>query len=212
MRRALGLVELLVVVAILGILAAVLFPVFARSKERAKLTSCASRLRQLAVALNLYRADNDGLGYRWTHDPDHPVALHFPYNSFEPMRDYLEDGKILWCPLASKQPGEIDNAYLYRTWSPDRDGNSVQRHLALKPVSGSVLVFCTNHTQEDLENATAQRGSIPFVREDTSLGIAQAKSILIAYYSSAKWYDTYAPERALMYRFPGEPWPPEPEG
>lgn len=71
-RRAFTLVELLVVTAILALLAGLLLPVFARSRERARLTDCALKLRQFAVALNLYRADNDGRGYRWASDYARP--------------------------------------------------------------------------------------------------------------------------------------------
>lgn len=212
-RRAWGLVELLVVVGILAVLAALLFPAFARSKERAKLTSCGSRLRQFAVALNLYRADHDGLGFRWVYDADHPVAFHFPYNSFEPMKAYLGDGRVLWCPLPSRTSGGVEGAYLYRTWSTEstRAGSRQVRHRPFAPTPGSVLAFCSNHTQEDLANATAQRGSMPFVREDASLSVADAKAVRVMYYSARGWFDASAPGRTPIYRFPGEPWPPTPE-
>jgi prepilin-type processing-associated H-X9-DG protein len=52
-------VELLVVVAILAILASILFPVFARSREKARQIGCASNLRQIGIALRMYRSDND---------------------------------------------------------------------------------------------------------------------------------------------------------
>lgn len=214
MRRAFSLVELLCVVAILAILAALLFPVFARGKERAKLTNCASRLHHLAFALNLYRADHDDRGFQWTYNRASTVPFQYPYNAFGPMRSYLGDGKVLWCPLPSRTSnGRIDSAYHYRTWSTDSvaAGSSIVRHRPFRPVAGSVLVWCSNHTQEDLSNATAQRGSVPYAREDTSLGIAKAGAIQVVHYSSAGWFDTAAAGRTPIYRFPGEPWPPVPE-
>lgn len=53
------LVELLVVVAILGLLAAILFPVFAGVREKSRAASCSSGLRQSAVSFKLYVQDND---------------------------------------------------------------------------------------------------------------------------------------------------------
>lgn len=52
--RAFSLTELLIVVAIITILAVVLFPLFANAKARAAQTSCASNLRQAGIALSLY--------------------------------------------------------------------------------------------------------------------------------------------------------------
>jgi prepilin-type processing-associated H-X9-DG protein len=51
---------LLVVIAIIAILAAILFPVFARAREAARQSSCASNLRQLGMATNMYVQDNEG--------------------------------------------------------------------------------------------------------------------------------------------------------
>ncbi len=61
MKRAFSLTELLVVVAIVAMLAALLFPVVARAKAEGKMTSCASNLHQLYLALDLY-SEGD-----WTH-------------------------------------------------------------------------------------------------------------------------------------------------
>jgi prepilin-type N-terminal cleavage/methylation domain-containing protein/prepilin-type processing-associated H-X9-DG protein len=75
------LIELLVVIAIIAILAAILFPVFARAKEAAKQSGCLSNLRQIGIAMTMYKSDADellpdrrdlkvSLGYRpWTSWP-----------------------------------------------------------------------------------------------------------------------------------------------
>jgi len=58
-RRGFTLIELLVVIAIIAILAAILFPVFARAREKARQASCASNIKQLALAWHMYAQDYD---------------------------------------------------------------------------------------------------------------------------------------------------------
>jgi len=58
-RRGFTLIELLVVIAIIAILAAILFPVFARAREKARQASCQSNVRQGGLALLMYIQDTD---------------------------------------------------------------------------------------------------------------------------------------------------------
>ncbi|HEX8551140.1 MAG TPA: DUF1559 domain-containing protein [Abditibacteriaceae bacterium] len=60
-RRGFTLIELLIVIAIIAILAAILFPVFARARENARRSSCASNLKQLGMGIRMYTDDADGI-------------------------------------------------------------------------------------------------------------------------------------------------------
>jgi len=58
-RRGFTLIELLVVIAIIAILAAILFPVFAKAREKARTTSCLNNLKQLNLGFIQYVQDYD---------------------------------------------------------------------------------------------------------------------------------------------------------
>ena len=95
-RRGFTLIELLVVIAIIAILAAILFPVFARAREKARTASCQSNLKQVALATIMYSQDYDeymiacygadtlpggGVSYsrRWYYQGDSNPGLLYPY-------------------------------------------------------------------------------------------------------------------------------------
>lgn len=60
-KHGFTLIELLVVIAIIAILASILFPVFARAREKARETSCRSNLKQIGLAIHMYATDYDDL-------------------------------------------------------------------------------------------------------------------------------------------------------
>jgi len=59
MKKGFTLIELLVVIAIIAILAAILFPVFAKAREKARQTSCLSNMKQFGLGILQYAQDYD---------------------------------------------------------------------------------------------------------------------------------------------------------
>lgn len=68
MKRGLALIEVLVVCVIVAILAAIVYPVIARAKEKGNEVNCVAQLSQLGKALNLYEVDNGGVIVPLTDD------------------------------------------------------------------------------------------------------------------------------------------------
>lgn len=219
-RRAFSLIELLTVIVIISILAALLFPVFAQSKERAKQTSCQSRLRQLALGLTLYRNDHDGLGYLWTHS-DHS-GYRFPYNSYQGAAAYLKSGDVVWCPEPNADPTQVSawNFYAYKSWLQqigDAEHTNVYRSYA--PQSGGIMVYCANHTSPEkdtrpVESFLVRKGKYLFVRDDLSMGMAEGSRMELWYCGADGCYHSIATPSGKAngvstFRFPGETWPPE---
>ena len=58
-KHGFTLIELLVVIAIIAILAAILFPVFAKAREKARQTTCTNNQKQIATAATMYAQDNN---------------------------------------------------------------------------------------------------------------------------------------------------------
>ena len=95
-RRGFTLIELLVVIAIIAILAAILFPVFARAREKARQTSCLSNLKQIGLGIKMYVQDNDGYPVHSSASSQAP-RTRWPDHVFP----YVRNTQIFLCPSAS---------------------------------------------------------------------------------------------------------------
>ncbi len=112
------LIELLVVIAIIAILAAILFPVFARAREKARQSSCLSNVKQVMLGHAQYMQDYDGFTC-----PSHLPGSGQWYDLIQP---YVKNDQILICPSASSQgAGGISGSnvgygwnYRYLTYDP----------------------------------------------------------------------------------------------
>jgi prepilin-type N-terminal cleavage/methylation domain-containing protein len=113
-RRGFTLIELLVVIAIIAILAAILFPVFAKAREKARGASCISNLKQLCLAAQMYSQDYDQMNFWFRGRPSTtvyadnaktivvpPAAMGAPnYNWFmvRVFQPYIKNFGCFYCP------------------------------------------------------------------------------------------------------------------
>ena len=82
-RRGFTLIELMVVIAVIALMAALLFPALNRAKESGRRTACASNLRQLGVALSIYAGENEGSFPLVTVTNRWPAQLYRSYENFD---------------------------------------------------------------------------------------------------------------------------------
>jgi len=109
LKQGFTLIELLVVIAIIAILAAILFPVFARAREKARQSSCLSNLKQLGLATLMYTQDYDGRFPAGAYNPG--TGYIFWYQVIYP---YTKNSQIYICPSASYN---FDAASLYVSYA-----------------------------------------------------------------------------------------------
>ena len=98
-QKGFTLIELLVTIAIISILAAILFPVFARARENARRASCMSNLKQIGLASQMYTQDYD----------EHLVSYAYPapdlstiYGWQVALMPYVKSTQLWVCPSAYK--------------------------------------------------------------------------------------------------------------
>ncbi len=97
-NRGFTLIELLVVIAIIAILAAILFPVFARAREKARQTSCLSNVKQLSLGLMMYIQDYDEIFPAAYDYASTPTTARFWFAQVAP---YLKNTQVFDCPSAN---------------------------------------------------------------------------------------------------------------
>ena len=107
--RAFTLVELLVVLGILALLAALLFPVLAEARENARAKRCLTQIRQLAQSTLLYLTD-------W--DETYPLAAYLSRHNQQPclftlyheLVPYIKDKEIVLCP-SDPDPMDVEAVF-----------------------------------------------------------------------------------------------------
>ena len=161
-RRSSGftLIELLVVIAIIAILAAILFPVFARAREKARANTCLSNTKQLTLGLLMYVNDFDerfppsmsGWG-----SPPGWETLTYPYVKnvqIYQCPDIINQGTQYYNPIPGASPAaNFPRSYQINGLSSGICGNAPSTYygagcafLAQIPKPAETLVICEGIT------------------------------------------------------------------
>jgi prepilin-type N-terminal cleavage/methylation domain-containing protein/prepilin-type processing-associated H-X9-DG protein len=155
-RRAFTLIELLVVIAIIAILAAILFPVFAKAREKARTASCENNCKQIGLAFLQYVQDYDE-----RYPPyDNDTAGNSPRYGWELLiQPYIKNTQAFICPSDTQPtsgvsgwltaPGNFKASYIYN-WLVGQYPGGIAMAAAVSPAT-TVAYTCGGATA----NATA---------------------------------------------------------
>lgn len=145
LRKGFTLIELLVVIAIIAILAAILFPVFAKAREKARQSSCLSNTKQLALAFMQYSQDYDERMPMYV-DSGYQFATMGWYNTIQP---YIKNTQLLKCPSTTGGTQATDYGVIYPTVSGV--GSATALGTIVAPAETCML------TETEAQNAAGQR-------------------------------------------------------
>ena len=98
-RGGFTLIELLIVIAIIALLAAILFPVFGRARENARRSSCQSNLKQIGLGLIQYSQDNDEMIVQSYYGSNNNASdATDKYKWMDAIFPYVKNEQLFNCP------------------------------------------------------------------------------------------------------------------
>ena len=122
MKRTFTLIEMLVVVAVIAILAALLLPALAKAKLMAQRTACASNLKQYYLGMTLYSNDyGPACFFGWQYAPGNYWMARsldkmwtYPWHWDEVWQDYLNANEnIVYCPSQNREKLKAGGSWGY---------------------------------------------------------------------------------------------------
>ncbi len=168
-HKAFSLVELLVVIGIIGMLLAVLFPALGVIRDNAQRVACQSNLRQIGLAFQMYANAN----HNWLPSWSGWHATPFPPDpSDEPswcgkLANWLPpDSPVYQCPSFPQDPMKLHNYFIEAVWSGTNGMHSIQ---LTRIRASSEFLVAADMTQPALYPepvGTSSAGSDDYDRDD----------------------------------------------
>jgi prepilin-type N-terminal cleavage/methylation domain-containing protein len=204
------LIEILFVFVILGLLAALIMPVFLLVRKSARMTACSSNLRQIGQAVQMYQKDFDG------HLPAENSRLQVTYYSngpkaVDPLARYGTSLNLFHCPEADSNHriAQIQTDYTVRfVVNPQRKGAIQFEAWRVEPQPSTVIALCQWHldkpTLQLIEGNKfyAKNGMFQILRADGSVAKVRSEKV-----ESKGFGGNYDPSINAYALFPDETWP-----
>jgi prepilin-type N-terminal cleavage/methylation domain-containing protein/prepilin-type processing-associated H-X9-DG protein len=114
-RAGFTLIELLTVIAIIGILAAIIIPTVSKVRDSARGAKCTAQLREIGTATQIYTQENKGYPF-FTADNPWTFYLEPYFNSRRPGSNVYSNSSVVTCPSASFGPADPSQGFS-RTYS-----------------------------------------------------------------------------------------------
>ena len=203
-RQAFTLIELLVVIAIISILAAILFPVFAKVREKARTISCTSNMRQLGLACMQYTEDNDeqlpgtidsgtyGQPGGWIYFATYSNSGATPFQpELGSIYPYVKSKGVYICPSDSAGRSEGDSYGMNACVGQGRSGKS----LAAFDTPSSWMLF----GEEAFGNQATASTDDAYIVPTNTISTRHTDGSNVAFVDGhVKWYHTEAIETQYL--------------
>ncbi|MGE5530804.1 MAG: DUF1559 domain-containing protein [Bacteroidota bacterium] len=192
LRTGFTLIELLVVIAIIAILAAILFPVFAKAREKARQTSCLSNLKQIGLGLKAYCQDYDETNVRAYFGGQTVIRWH------QAIQPYVKTTDLFRCASSGQLSDPFSGLYMAYGMNSFNFDPGVDPSFWYGPAdaelqdpAGTIWITDSKHPTDPLQGSYYVGGGAIFSEPVVRVGYRHNEGFNSLYYDGhCKWLRT----------------------